>query len=662
MQEDYTIQFYKKDYVGNSTPLTGSGETLSIKSFNSDDDRFAPILSKEAQISINVEESNNLSIVDFLAVEDDDWNIIVYKQPGDPAIFNGWLVVEDSSEPFLDPPIQLKLRISDGLPLLKNVPLKMSDGQDFSGLNNITDYVGHILYYINPDIAFRVYFDIFHTAMTVNNCPLAQTQIDAKTFEKDETTFEDCYTCLEKIMKDFKCRLFYENGFWHVVNMRQYTKTSFNWWQFSVVSDVVTFSASDTSEINVASVGKAQSIKLINKDAQVYYKVASKSVKETFNYQFPKEIVCNQALRTVTPIPSLDTATSKAFVLDCWIHQLHHVNPGPPHPVKVTYINREFDDFDYEKDKYIVLPREAIGAPGEVQLLSSEFYVDKGDTVSITVETRAVDTWAGDSTSVIFFVFLRGDDGTKWYAGIMGTLGHPDFGKLVWLPSTDNFADMSLAKSFTIPFEYKAEWTSYTIEPEVKIPVSGKVQIVLHDWTLFSPTLNKTWWKNLQVEYKPYIENSFRPVKSDFNFYEQGLKINKKTEDTVYLSDSPKRLIKGALFVNNLLATPEWFRLGITESLRFTQQMALLKYNFTFKQFRKIEGTLKGLSLNSNIPSGFLPQYSLTDIPNQDTLRYILTSITECNYLTGHWRGVLVEVQLNGPTTYDLQDFSYLFE
>lgn len=654
INEDYTIYFMRKDYSGGSTALTGSGETLRIKN-NNDDDRFAPILSKEAIIDIDIRETQALGITDFLAVEDDDWNVVIYKQLGEPAIFNGFLVVEDSSQPLHDRPLQLHLRASDGLPLLKNVPLKMSDGTDFTGLNNITDYIGHILYYINPDIGFKVYFDIFHVDMDTDDCPLEQTQIDCKTFEKDETTFLDMYACLEMLMKSFVCSIEYENGLWHVVNKRQYIKDTFNWWQFSMISNVVTAGASNTGEVIRANIGKNELIKFINKDAVIFYKVASKFAKLTYNYETPKEIICNQQLHRGVKNIGLSTPEYDAIDPTCWEHIRWRSELSP---VNDAYIKREKDVYDYEKERYLILPTET-SATGSAQWMSSSFPMGINDKATISVETRLFDGYSGGQNSLVFYVLLFGDDGTFWTLDDNGTAPNNEG---LWVQSDATFGINRKAISYVYgASDDKTQWVTASVDSS-GAPVNGIVQLVLSEHS-FNDFPNRSDFKNIRIDYHAFVAGGYAPVKGDYNIYEQNLKINKTVDETVNISDSPSRIFKGTLFVNNLLATPEWFRLGITESLRFTQQMALLKYHFAFVQFQKIEGTLKGLSLlnnNLNTPSGFLPQYSLTDL-NSPTLLYILTSL-DINYHSGHWHAVLVECQLNGPTTYDTYDFTYLFE
>lgn len=671
LNEDYSIDFDNKNYIGDVTNLTGEGQVLSLSSIGDDDDRFSPILSKEIKVAIWLTPDQPVTIENFLSTEDDEWRVVIYRERSLPAIFHGFIVIEDSSEPLFDKPFGIRLRASDGLPLLKNVELIRSDGTDFRGLNNLTDYIGHVLYYLNPDVPFRVYSDIYHKEMDETISPFEQTQVDIGTFEKDANTNDDGYTVLEKICKSLSLRLFYENGYYHLVHIRQYLNPGgFNWHEYKVVNGEVEHQASGTSVLN-AKIGKTEAISLVNKDAQIYFKVPYKSVKKTFNYNIPAELICNQQLQRGEKLPLLSTPASGTvgtpgykpamdyYTPECYLSSRSRTAVLATQ--KDFYIRTEFDAFGYEIDRYLMLPAEDGGLPSFIH--SSYIPVHENDDITISLDVRTAGSGASSADSTIFYVILYGDDGSAWSLRNSTDVNQFVWGKIVLTNP------IGIRASSLVGFE----WTSITAQAntmnvdtlKTKIPVDGRIQIIL-DQIVLTPQPSdtaSTHYKNIQITYEPYIKNSYRPAAGDYNFYDQNQKINRTIEEEVHISDSPKKLIRGSLFVNEQLATPEWYRLGEAESLRFMQIQTLLKYNFHFRQFRKVEGTLKGLSLfnadDLNIPFGFLPQYSLSDIPNSP--KYILTSITECNYVTGWWRGVIVEIPQDAPI-FDTYDFQYLFK
>lgn len=663
LQEDYYVFLDKKSYVGDITNITGAADVFTIRSLNNDDDRFSPIISKECNLSIRILKGELLTIADFLASEEDEWRVIVKRELELPPIFDGYLLVEDSNQPLVQPgdaPFNLQLRASDGLPLLKGVNLKMVDDTVFRNLNPITDYIGHILYVVNPNISFRVYTDIYHISMDETVCSLEQTSISALTFKKDGGGFEDCYTVLEAILSSLGMRLFYENGYWNLVNIAQYKNSAgFNWHEYKLIDGLVQHQDSLNHELLIAKIGKSEVIQAINKDATIYYKVATKSVKKTFTYQIPKELICNQELKEGTKVPSESTPTSDSFTPDCFL------SSRSPIAVVATekdfFITTQFDEYSYEKDRYLRIPKEIV----TTYIHSSRFYVHEKDDISFSVDVKVLAPEVTNNIGV-YYVLLRGDDGTIW---VISDDQSPNGSELFWQQtSITNLHPVRI----DIPAGQAKEWTTVTAQPtranpdngRKTVPVNGEIQLILIQINQGNPFItNETHFKNIEINYDPYIKNSYRPTLGDYNIYDQNKNKSRTIDEQVRISDSPKNIIRGALFIEDTLATPEWYRLGRTESLRFMQLQTLIKYNFHFRQFHKVEGTLKGLSLfnasDTNIPFGFLPQYSLSDIPNSP--KYILTSITDCNYLEGQWRGVIVEIPAEEPV-FDTYDFQYIFK
>ena len=669
--ESYFIFIKGKDYAGDITFLTGSDGVLTIKAINSDDDRFAPILSKECIIGIFINQNEATDITDFLADQDDDWNIIVYRELGQPPIFDGFLNVEDSSQPLHDKPFEIILRASDGISLLKDVPLTDASGASFKGLNSIVDYLGAALYKSNNTPGFKFYSDIFHVAMDQSKCPLKQMQVDAKTFEKDETSVQSCYDVIDKICTDLQCRVFYDNGFWHIVSLWQYHKDyGFNYWTFAMQSGAMVEVDKNEKDYLVANVGNKEVIYPINKDAVEYYKLASKAVKKTFHYDIPKEVIDNQAFKIGAELPGhsgsyVDTSVTpnqtinyNGYVLNGWIQQRGLIIPGSPLTFP-AYIRREADIYNYEKARFLAIPTQSNSA-GTIFVESSLFPIGQADKINISIEHRRKNGYNGPEVALVFAVLLRGDNGQNYTLDDNASNGIGP-----WVQSNSGFTINAKAIQYsTSSSENTGDWVTSTVNSAAS-PVTGTIQIVLYEQSA-THYQNETWYRNLSIEYLPFIMGGYAPVTGDYNIFSQALKINKTIDETVSISDAPKKIIKGAIFVNGLLATPEWFRIDYpNERARFTQIMAITKYNFVYKQFKKIEGSLKGLSLfntsGDNIPFGFLPQYYFSDIPNQPTTKFILTSL-EINYHEATWRGVLVSIQVNSTENYDTYDFQYLFQ
>lgn len=108
--------------------IQGAGQPLDIVVVDNDDDKFKAVRGKQATIRFNSTTSVNLST--FAASNSFDQRWYVEADIEGNFIFKGFLILDDSSEPFLSPANVVQLTASDGLARLKEAALT-----DFDNLN-----------------------------------------------------------------------------------------------------------------------------------------------------------------------------------------------------------------------------------------------------------------------------------------------------------------------------------------------------------------------------------------------------------------------------------------------------------------------------------------------------------------------------------------------
>jgi hypothetical protein len=211
-----------------------------------------------------------------------------------------------------------------------------------------------------------------------------------------------------------------------------------------------------------------------------------------------------------------------------------------------------------------------------------------------------------------------------------------------------------------------------TLVAPAKVPVSGRVELLLGGQTQTGSSPLEYWFKDLQITILPYLNGAYLQLKGDYNYSSSGNDIKQTLSEDIQISDSPKRYFKGALLRSDglSLATTTWRRYGVSESLRFAQLMERVMYNHLYRIIQKMEGTWRGLVYRPAdddtviIPNGFLNSYSFVD-GDFPTKRFMLTSF-EKDYHTGQWRGVFVETladqNADGFVLPNAYKFSYIFQ
>lgn len=719
LNEFYEIYFDFLDYTEGVTQLIGTEDVLTIRSTGGDENKLEPILGTEALINIFVDEDTPLTIADLIAQHDNDIRVTVYRDEDySKSIFQGFIVVEDNSQPFLDRPYILSVRALDGLGLLKGVDLVDADNLRFVGSFSIVSWIAQILHKTGQGLNLRVYFNFFESSFATNIGTLEQVYLNAITFSQGDafnmasddpsidinaTSADDCYTALEKIVRCLRCRLFQEDGRWNLVSLYEYLNhDGFSYKEYAFgdpVDGIVPFTVIDAgmSRDYRVPVGKNEIVHPFNEDQVLYLKLATKWIKLTFNYDQSQNKVCNQDFSegdrndtydetinsaiidpTIQPPVDLQTLGYDAY---CWEHLNgpSGVSPYPSSPATSNaFIRAVIDRFGYETDRFLVLNN----VTDITYMRSNKFLVDISDIINLSLmfRTRVDIHYSSESTFPIAYLNLYGDDGTFWTLSSVYILSSPQHRETMWLQTDENFNHTGGPNPAVISSDIVSDttqWTSIstdvqgTTQPLPKVPVSGQVELLIAAWGLGQP-LTEYWYKNVEITILPYLQGAYRQLKGDYNFSGSNNDIKQTLSEDVEISDSPKRYFKGALLKPDglSLTTTTWRRFGRDENLRFTQLMERVMFNHLYRIIQKLEGTWRGLvyrpedDISVIRPNGYLCRYLFTD-HDVPTKEFMLTSF-EKNYGTGQWRGVFLETladqNADGFINPDNYKFNYIFQ
>jgi hypothetical protein len=194
-----------KDYVGDPidvTELTGSNNPITQRCIDNDNSLFTTIRGQELVAEF---VTNTLSIVDFIADEETTFKGVFYVN-GD-VVFEGFLLQEDSSEEFVDYLHTIRLKFTDGLALLKGVPLTDSSGAQWFATPTVYSILKTILLKTGSSLPINFKCNIFPSDVAD---PTAQTSFEltklyTKSFMKNQSDFNDCYSVLSDILKAYGC-------------------------------------------------------------------------------------------------------------------------------------------------------------------------------------------------------------------------------------------------------------------------------------------------------------------------------------------------------------------------------------------------------------------------------------------------------------------------
>lgn len=128
----------------------------------------------------------------------------VLKQ-GATTLWTGFNIPQQYQAPYVPAPGILRLTASDQLGLLK------SESFTLTGLQSELAIIIHCLSYTGISIGYSIAINTFEASHAENRSPLAQTYIEASTYED-----YNCYEVLEKILNKYESEITQADGRWYI--------------------------------------------------------------------------------------------------------------------------------------------------------------------------------------------------------------------------------------------------------------------------------------------------------------------------------------------------------------------------------------------------------------------------------------------------------------
>lgn len=550
------------DYTGSNTTetidLTEYAPGLELETFNVQENKYNPILGLRATIRFKSTETVNFAT--FSSGVDYRFFVRVTINTTD-IIFNGWLIMDDNQQAFLPAGQEVVLTATDNFGVLKDIELSDFDGNRPEGKYRIIEVISWCLrktegpypgegaaIYDGMKVAMNL-FEFNHHS-TVDNCPLNQTYIDIRTFEKNPDELEDCYTVLTKILVSLMCRVSQYNNYWYILRIDEYKNSAFVIHNYGLGGNYI-------SRTLGATLDKELETETIFIDGQTMQRIQRpfKSTAITHDLELPQEIPANFAfLRGVERADADPTLTE--FDISNWTQY-----KGPPNVANDgdAFIRVLYNSAGYETERFACFPVQPTNLQYYIE--SEPIYVCAGDKFSFSVDVRhdgQVETASVSGNYNVAQIRLYADDLTYY------TLDPQDevtsFSS--WVASNSTWStNNKYFKRFHDGTEDDTTWNSVgqTFEYLPSIPKVGYLTVCLHQ-TKKSDQF-ETHFTNLSFDYIPLVGGTYHELTGEQFKMSSDLNYAKKFEERFYLFDAPCKMYKGAMFYfdsPDYLLTSQW--------------------------------------------------------------------------------------------------------
>jgi hypothetical protein len=544
-----TVWILEKDYQGAFYSLEGAENSFVLDYKSGDNNATTGIRGSVATIQFYNNGGTPLS--SFVSNNDDHFKVEFYYNT--VLFWSGFLVQDDSMEPMVRPARYIvSLSATDNIGLLKDTPFGWINPDLRQHLYVVGDIIKFCLNKTGLNLNLNIFCNVFEERMNdrsvnPNNEPFSQCRISAKTFLKDESTFEDCYSVLNKILSAWNCTLFQTEGEWQIVR----------WHEMKDFRNVVPGSRYDynyvaigpTTTQSYVTVGSGYTVMPLRANHTRGLIRPDKYEKLTFNYEQPYKMLLNDDLLSVgsliTTYPyiyqeknNLGVMVDKTGHIDEYEMLYWDVVIGFNNPTK--FIRVLYNELGIEKERYAVVKGGA--AANQKAVRCTDIDVNAKDKISYSFKFRTSDSQAGNVNNI--FVIQLTDGASTYY-----------------LNSNQQWVTAQGAV-FNVPSgDDTNQWHDVTFDSDA-IPIDGKLIIYLYQADV-SGSVNETQYKDFRFTYTYFVNDSTQ-ITGHIHKSEQKDTPKNKTEETIYTDDAPKNSMKGVMFLfDGVNKTTTWKR-GIT--------------------------------------------------------------------------------------------------
>jgi hypothetical protein len=231
--DDYTLNFYKKNYLGNASEIYGN---FTLKK-SSVETVLTPI--RGTGLDISLEANQNLTFNDFVISKEFTYKTELLK--GSQIIYEGYIKPDGVQQNFVNDLWYINIESTDGLGALKDLSFVQSNGLRFTGKLSIYDIIKGCLDRVRLSMTINTSTQIEYIDYSGTNI-LKDVYINTDRFIKNQndTVIMDCNEVLTSMLNIFSGVITQQDGQWWIYRpndlelngytefINQTTNTTFN--------------------------------------------------------------------------------------------------------------------------------------------------------------------------------------------------------------------------------------------------------------------------------------------------------------------------------------------------------------------------------------------------------------------------------------------------
>lgn len=588
--------------------LTAFGESpLYIEYPNAEFDKLTGIRESKVKLSILGGDELGITASDFLTTSDNQYKIKIYID--NTLEWIGWMDNDQLSEPFKDTLYEIVLSATDGISLLKNIPLVNLSDEQIWGIDRVKNFINFCFdkteLGLNWWSFINMYpvlesggslFDVDQRGVNADFDAFYYANITSFTFLTGPRTFEDCYTVLSKIMEAFCCTLFQARGKWYIIQLNDRIAGDLDGTERDATGAAVGTATNQNFSIPI---GLYQTQKLADQDALIGWEKAFKQAKILYEFEMPPVFFRNWDLQDGTINIPLSTTSRQVYNILNWTEVVSDTYVG----VEINSLTGQ--EFGRYMLQYPVVPYSDNTVQPSAR--TTNYWVSLGDKINFSYSTREKNSGFVNTSQFNYVILTDGvstyylDDDGKWYTTIKA-IGYS------WGLSED-----------------RRIWKAFNIETE-ECPIAGNISVQFTAIGNSRTASNEVHYKDLFFDIITSYDKRYGLSRFDKRYGLKGYEhsesqssiLKNNYDNQIYISSTDNISVQGAITNNNYatFAGFKYYSDAKEDLLPFYRYINRVYWRGVYRNYQRLESTV--FNLYSTRLLSLLNTVTFDEIPDKE--------------------------------------------
>jgi len=201
---------------GNKSPVK--------RIYTAGDNKFATVRPQEVEFSFIA--TANFQLENIYTADEREYRLEITDNTTNEKNFSGFIIPDNSDEPFATPPYPVTIRATDGLGALKTITYPVPVGSSTDIRQKFLDIITFALAKTNLNLDILTMVNIYATGMLngLNDDPLEQASVSPLRMTSSSGDIYTCYDALDAVCREFGASIQQVNGQWRVARINELAK------------------------------------------------------------------------------------------------------------------------------------------------------------------------------------------------------------------------------------------------------------------------------------------------------------------------------------------------------------------------------------------------------------------------------------------------------